>query len=66
MCDTANLEFLARILFSRITLKDIFPMLQIREYIRHDSPTSENDRLISPFCEGFIFTRLRIREVSRN
>ena len=29
---TVNLENLARILFSRITLKDIFAMVKIREF----------------------------------
>ena len=33
--------------------------------IRQDLPISINDRVISPFREGFIFTKLRICEVSR-
>ena len=28
--------------------------------IGHDLPSSVNDRVISPFCKGFIFTKLRI------
>ena len=30
----------------------------------HDLPTSENDRVISSFCEGFIFTKFCICKVS--
>ena len=33
--------------------------------IRQDLPLSINDRVILPFREGFIFTKLRICEVSR-
>ena len=32
----------------------------------HDLPISVNDRVISPFWEEFIFTKLRICEVSQN
>ena len=32
----------------------------------HDQPVSVNDRLIFPFREDFIFTKLRIYEVSEN
>ena len=31
----------------------------------HDLPISVNNRVISPFREGFIFIKLRICEVSR-
>ena len=31
----------------------------------HDLPISVKDRMISPFREGYIFTKLRICEVSR-
>ena len=31
----------------------------------HDLLTSVNDRVISPFPEGFIFSKLRTREVSK-
>ena len=31
----------------------------------HDLPVSVNDRVISPFLEDLIFTKLRICEVSR-
>ena len=31
----------------------------------HDLPTSVNDRVILPFCEGFIFTKLHICQVSQ-
>ena len=30
-----------------------------------DLPTSVNDRVVLPFGEGFIFAKLRVREVSR-
>ena len=33
--------------------------------LRQILPTSMNDRVILPFREGFIFTKLRICEVSR-
>ena len=33
--------------------------------IRQDLPLSINNRVIVPFREGFIFTKLRICEVSR-
>ena len=33
--------------------------------IRQDLPLSINDRVILPFRKGFIFTKLRICEVSR-
>ena len=33
--------------------------------LRQDLPISINDRVILPFREGFIFTKLRICEVSR-
>ena len=33
--------------------------------LRHDIPISVNDRVISPFREDFVFTKLRICEVSR-
>ena len=33
---------------------------------RQDLPKSINDRVILPFREGFIFTKLRICEVSQN
>ena len=33
--------------------------------IKQDLPLSINDRVILPFREGFIFTKLRICEVSR-
>ena len=33
--------------------------------LRQDLPISINDRVILPFREGFIFTKLRISEVLR-
>ena len=41
------------ILFFQIALKDIFAT-------RDDLPISVNDRIILPFCEDFIFRKLRI------
>ena len=37
----------------------------INSWLGHELPISVNDRMISPFCEGFIFTKLPICEVSR-
>ena len=33
--------------------------------VRHDFPISVKDKVISPFREGFVFTKLRICEVLR-
>ena len=60
---TVNSEIFGRILFSRIALNDIFATLKTRDYkcsIGHDLPTAVKGRVISPFREGFIFTKLRI------
>ena len=48
---TVNPEIFARILFSRIELKDIFDAKYSR--LGHDLPLSVNDRVISPFLEDF-------------
>ena len=53
--------FCVGILFSRIALKDIFATLKIRE-LGHGLPTSVNERVISAFREGLIFTKLPICE----
>ena len=37
----------------------------INSRLWHDLPTSVNDRVISPFREGFNFTKLRYSEVLR-
>ena len=58
-----NSEIFARILFSRIALKDIFAAFKLRHYLRHDLPISVNDRVILLFREGLIFTKLRICKV---
>ena len=55
---TVNPEIFARILFSRIALKDIFVTLKIRDY-GMIYIISNNDRVISAFREDFIFTKLR-------
>ena len=57
-----NLEIFARILFSRIALKTYLGSLNLQ--LGHDLPISVNDRLISPYRESFIFTKLSIWEVS--
>ena len=46
-----------RILFSRISLKDIICYIN-NSGLGHDLPKSVNNRVISPFCKGFIFTKL--------
>ena len=51
------------ILFSRIALKHIYNAKNSRLW--HVLPLSVDDRVISPFLEGLIFTKLRICEVSR-
>ena len=48
---TLNSEIFVRILFSRIVLNDIFATRARVTLISY--------RVISPFCEGFIFTKLR-------
>ena len=60
---TVNSEILARILFSRKAQRTFVKLKKSR--IGHDLPTSVNDSVISPFREGFIFTKLRSSEVSR-
>ena len=60
---TVNPEIFARILFSRMALKDILATLKIRNK-GHDFPISVKDRIILPFHEDFIFTKLHICEVS--
>ena len=47
----------------RIALEDIFAVKNSR--LGHDLPISVNDRVILPFRDGLIFTKLRIRQVSR-
>ena len=60
---TVNPEIFTRILISRIPLKTYFDRKISRLW--YDSPISIVERVISPFCEDFIFTKLRICEVSR-
>ena len=56
--NTVNLEIFARILFSRIELKDKFSM-PINSSLWYVLPLSVDDRVISLFLEGFIFTKLK-------
>ena len=46
------------------SIKSIFAKLKKNATIRHDLPISVNNRVISQFCEDFVFTKLRICEVS--
>ena len=55
---TVNSEMFARLLFSRIALKDIFETVKKSRLVHH-FPISVNDRAISSFREGLIFTKLR-------
>ena len=57
---TVNSEIFVRILCLRIALKDIHTCIcRVKNsHLRHDLPLV-NDRLISPFHEYFIFTKLR-------
>ena len=52
----------ARILFSQITLKDIFTMLKFAT--GHFIHTSVNGRVTSPFRESFVYAKF-LREVFR-
>ena len=63
---TVNPEIFARILFSRIALKDISVTLNIRARLGKDLLASVNDRVISPFREEFIFTKLREKKPCEN
>ena len=63
-CGIVDLEIFMRILFSRNSIKShISDVKKLRLW--QDLPISINNRVILPFCEGFIFTKLRICEVSR-
>ena len=59
---TVNSKIFVRILFSRITLRDVFVMLKNRDWgmIHVHVPTSVNCREISQFRKGFIFTKAHI------
>ena len=50
-------------LFSRKAFKDTFAMLKLAT--RHALPISVNDRVILPFREGLIFTKLCVPKVLR-
>ena len=59
--DTVNSENFERILFSRVLLKDIHAFATVKKSrFWYDLPTLVNVRLVSPFCEGSIFTKLHI------
>ena len=51
-------EIFARTLFSRIALKDIAYLRRSNSLLGHDLPISVTDRVISPFREDFLFTKL--------
>ena len=61
---TVNPEIFARILFSRIALKDILAGAKNSPLV-HDLPISVINGVISLFREDFIFTKLGICEVLR-
>ena len=60
---TVDSEIFARILFSRIALRQTSDVMN--SGLRQDLPISINDRVILPFLEDFIATKFRICEVSR-
>ena len=56
-------NFRENFIFMKSVKKHICDIKKSR--LRFDLPISVNDRAISPFREDFIFTKLRICEVSR-
>ena len=58
---TVNSEIFARILFSRIALKRHICDVN-NSCLGQDLPISVNDRVISPFHEGLILTKINPRE----
>ena len=61
---TVNSEFFERILFSRNSFKRHICDAKKSQLVQ-DLPILVNDRVISPFCEGFIFMKLGRCEDSR-
>ena len=62
-CVTVNLEILVRILISPIVLKHI---CHVKNWgLLHDLPASVKDKVFSPFCEGIIYAKFCICDVSR-
>ena len=61
--NTVNWEIFVRILFSQIELRHICHVENSQ--LGHDLSILVNNRVISPFHEGFIFTKLHIHEVLR-
>ena len=55
-------NFREKFIFANIIKRHICDDQNLR--LGHDFPTYVNDRMISPFREGLIFMKLRIREVS--
>ena len=58
-----NPEFVASFIFANSDLRHICD--NMNSQLGHDLLILVNDRVISPFREDFIFTKLRICEVSR-
>ena len=56
--NTVDSEIFARILFFDNCIKRLISDVK-NSLLRQDLPTSINDRVILPFREGFIFTKLR-------
>ena len=61
---TVDSEIFARIFFFANSIKRHISDVK-NSQLRQDLPISINDRVILPFREGFIFTKLRMCEVSR-
>ena len=61
-----NSEIFARILFSRIALKDMPICVVENSQLWHDLATSVNDRVISPFREGFISRNFAMAKFCEN
>ena len=60
---SVNSKLFARILFSGTALKRHICLIK-NSQLGHDLPTSLNNRGISAFLEGFIFTKHCVCEVS--
>ena len=59
---TVNWEIFARILFSRLVLKDMQGIYDVKNTLLvHDLHIWVNDRVISNFREGFVFAFAKFR-----
>ena len=55
-------KFYGKLIFVKSDKRHICDVKNSR--LGHDLPVSVKDRVILPFCDGLIFTKLRICEVS--